>query len=201
MGATASHPAGCSPPRAQAYRGGSPSGPTGSARGSASYASGKFTVQAAGSGVGLASCSGSSSNPDSFHFVYQPLSVDGTIVARVVSTSSTYAQAGVMIRETMDASAKSVLVGVYAGNIYTWNRELGGGNTGCFNPSVSASLPYWVKLARNGNGLTVFQSPDGFDWTLIGGPVEISMAQTVYIGLAVSSVSTSTLYSARVRLE
>jgi hypothetical protein len=47
--------------------------------GSASYASGVFTIQGAGQGI----YSGSTS--DSFHFVYQSLPGDGTIVARVVS--------------------------------------------------------------------------------------------------------------------
>src|SRR5208282_2740101 len=66
--------------------------------GNASYASGVFTEQAGGSSF-------LSASTDAFHFAYQPLSGDGTIVARVVSTSSTNAQAGVMIRETLSSSS------------------------------------------------------------------------------------------------
>ncbi len=46
--------------------------------GSASYANGTFTVAGAGQGTMITAA-------DGFHFVYQPLAGDGTIVARVVS--------------------------------------------------------------------------------------------------------------------
>jgi hypothetical protein len=46
--------------------------------GSASYASGTFTVAGAGSEIGLSA--------DAMNFAYQTMSGDGTIVARVVST-------------------------------------------------------------------------------------------------------------------
>src|SRR5439155_930723 len=56
--------------------------------GSASYANGTFTVAGAGQGT-------FSTSSDGFHFVYQPLSGDGTMVARVVSLQgSGAAQAG-----------------------------------------------------------------------------------------------------------
>src|SRR2546427_3350424 len=67
--------------------------------GSASYANGAFTV--AGAGLGTFSTSS-----DGFHFVYQPLSGDGTLVARGVSLQgSSAAQAWIMIRETQNAGA------------------------------------------------------------------------------------------------
>ena len=48
------------------------------------------------------------SNADEFNFVYQPLSGDGSIVARVVSlTGSSGPPAGVMIRETLNTNATS----------------------------------------------------------------------------------------------
>src|SRR6266446_6676665 len=73
--------------------------------GSVSYANNVFTVQ--GAGCGFNNCgNGGAVTADAFHFVYQPLSGNGTIVARVVSTSSIYfAQAGVMIRETLGAGS------------------------------------------------------------------------------------------------
>jgi hypothetical protein len=61
--------------------------------GNASYANNVFTVNGAGTQIyGTA---------DAFHFVYQPLLGDGTIVARLVNLQggSGYVSAGVMIRE------------------------------------------------------------------------------------------------------
>ncbi len=159
--------------------------------GSASYANGMFTVQTAGAGFNSVG-----NNPDAFHFVYQPLSGDGTIVARVGNLTNTNAQAGVMIRETMDASAKTVFVETTAGNVYAYYRTLGGTAINYVNAQVSAPLPYWVKLERSGNSFSAFQSPDGFDWTPIGGTYEVSMAQNVYIGVAVGGGSASNPYTA-----
>ena len=68
--------------------------------GSASYTSNVFTVK--GSGAGM------TGTADGMNLVYQTLSGDGTIVARVVSSSA--GQAGVMIRETLNANAADAFV-------------------------------------------------------------------------------------------
>jgi len=68
--------------------------------GSAGYNNGTFTVNGAGARIyGTA---------DAFNFVYQSLTGDGTIVARLVSwqgTAEPYASVGVMIRDTLDPAA------------------------------------------------------------------------------------------------
>ena len=47
-----------------------------------------------------------SGTADAFHFVYQPFSGDGSIVARVVSVPvGEGASAGVMIRQTLDSAS------------------------------------------------------------------------------------------------
>ena len=72
--------------------------------GSASLSGGTFTVKASGADIwGTA---------DQFHFVYQQLSGDGEIVARVASIQNVnvWAKAGVMIRETLDANSKHAMV-------------------------------------------------------------------------------------------
>jgi RHS repeat-associated protein len=154
--------------------------------GSGTYANGTFTVQGAGQQIwGTA---------DAFHFAYQPWSGDGTIVARVVSMngSAAYRSAGVMIRETLDAGSTNAKTSSwpYYGQICFDLRATTGGNSsepGC--PSLS--LPYWVKVVRSGNTFTSFQGPDGVTWTQIGSGQTINMAQNIYVGLAVTSGSTS----------
>jgi len=141
---------------------------------------------------------------DEFHFVFMPLSGDGTIVARVVDNgngSDTWAKGGVMIRETLEPDSKHAMMLVSGGS--------GGGKafqhrpiTG--QPSFSAhggdqvTPPIWVKLSRVGDTFTGYYSFDGVNWieqenwSLDGGvlafnPATIEMARDVYIGLFVTS--------------
>src|SRR5271169_2994209 len=77
--------------------------------GSATYAGGIFTVNGSGNAIYYTA--------DQMHFVYQALSGDGTIVARVVSASgSTYPESGVMIRETLDPGATNAFLSYSSGN-------------------------------------------------------------------------------------
>ena len=76
--------------------------------GSATYTNGVFTVSGSGQSIGGTS--------DQMHFVYQPLSGNGTVVARVTEylTGRNLAQAGVMIRETLSTSATNAYAQSYA---------------------------------------------------------------------------------------
>ena len=156
--------------------------------GNAGYASGTFTVNGAGLGTF------SSYTTDSFHFVYQPLSGDGTIAARVVS-AATSTFAGVMIRETFDQSSAYGYAILNGGTPHFYYRTTTGGANSDDNIS-NESAPYWVKLVRTGNSFSSYASPDGVTWTQIGSTQTISMAQNVYAGLAVASQSTSALATA-----
>ena len=49
------------------------------------------------------------------------------------------------------------------------------------------SAPYWVKLVRNGDNLTGYESSDGSNWDVPFGPVTCSMGTQVYIGLAATA--------------
>jgi len=65
--------------------------------GNASYASDVFTVKGAGAQIYGTGC---------FHFVYQPLSGDGTVVARLVNCRAELDMCRrVMIRNTLDAGS------------------------------------------------------------------------------------------------
>jgi RHS repeat-associated protein len=159
--------------------------------GNASYATGVFTLNGAGAGIGGVY----GYTTDAFHFAYQSLSGDGTIVARIVSTSNSNAQAGIMIRETLNANAKSMCVATYGNLIYTMFRTTTGGGASSGRNSGSPGLPYWVKLVRSGTSFSGYQSLDGLNWAQVGTSQTISMAQNVYVGLAMSSTSTGALYT------
>jgi hypothetical protein len=157
--------------------------------GSASYANGTFPVKASGQHIwGTA---------DSFNFAYQSLSGDGTIVARVVSVQGgSSSESGVMIREALTADSKMAYT-AYSGStdIYSIYRPSAGGSTSSVNTSA-VTLPYWVKLARSGSTFSSYSSLDGVNWMQVGSNQTINMAQTVYIGLAVSSNNNSALATA-----
>ena len=166
-------------------------GPVGLA-GSASYSDGTITINAAGGDI--------NGTTDAMHFVYQALSGDGTIVARVVSFTGggTYQKAGVMIRETLTPSSTNAFTpkqGVGGTNYLFSYRSTTSGSTS--QTSVNAaSLPYWVKVTRSGSTFSGYISPDGSSWTQVGTSQTISMATDVYIGLAVTSNNTSSLATA-----
>jgi RHS repeat-associated protein len=161
--------------------------------GGGTFQNGAFTVTGAGQGIW--------NSADAMHFVYQPLSGDGYIVARVVSMpgATTYEQAGVMIRETLNAGAASACVAYQANQsppVYLFVRSTTGGSTSALAGSGNVSLPYWVKLVRSGNSFRGYMSPDGLNWAQVGSSQTINMAQSVYVGLGVSSDITSTLGTA-----
>jgi RHS repeat-associated protein len=165
--------------------------------GSATYASGTFTVNAAGNnGIDFATS-------DQMHFVYQSFSGNGTFVARVVTlTGNSNPQAGIVVRETLDANSASAFAGPYGTTtsavIYFNDRPSTGANPTFQNISggTSLALPYWVKLVRSGNMFSGYQSPDGVTWTQIGTSQTVTMVPNVYVGLAVSSHSSTNLATA-----
>jgi len=157
--------------------------------GSASFANGTFTVSGAGNGTMITSA-------DSFHFVYQPLSGDGTIIARVVSVQgSSAAQSGVMIREMLGAGANHVYMFDYSSSLLMTERTSTGASS-TYTSLGSGAPPNWIKLTRSGSVFTMFGSSNGTTWTQLGASQTVSMAQNVYIGLAVSNRNTASLATA-----
>ena len=157
--------------------------------GSTSFANGTFTVKGAGQQIW--------GNADSFNFAYQTLSGDGSIVARVVGVQGNAStEAGVMIRETLTSGSDMGYV-AYSGStdIYWISRPTVGANNSSANTNA-VTLPYWVKLVRSGNTFTSYAAADGVSWVQVGSSQTISMAPSVYIGLAVSSNNTSSLATA-----
>jgi hypothetical protein len=152
--------------------------------GSTNYDSGTgtFTVSGSGSYIWYAA--------DGFQYVYQPLTGDGSIVARIVGiqNANTYSKPGVMIRETLTASSKHALMTIFGGQkkpSFAYRTATGG--TTADAQANAVNFPYWVKLVRQGSVFTGYVSANGTAWTAVASPVTISMAETVYVGLVVSA--------------
>ena len=149
-----------------------------------------FTVNGSGTDI--------YNNADSFQFVYQAFTGDGSITARVFSQTNTngWAKAGVMFRETLTAGSTNAFVPVTSGSgvVFQARPTTGGASTTItYGPQVKA--PYWVRLVRAGNTFSAYASPDGTNWTSLG-QTTISMASQVYVGLAVTSHNNTTLGTA-----
>jgi len=166
-------------------------GPVGPA-GSASFANNTFTVNGSGQFVW--------STADGFNFAYQSLPGDGTIVARVLSASggATGQSVGLMIRETLTPGSANAYALFGGGNsqIYLTDRNATGGLTSSAGNTTPVTLPYWIELVRSGSSFTAFTSPDGMNWSQVGTSQTITMAQNVFVGLAVSSNDNTLLTTA-----
>jgi len=152
-----------------------------------------FTVSGAGHDIW--------DNADDFRFVYQPLSGDGSITARVDGLGNTdpWAKAGVMIRQSLtDASAcADVVVTPSNSCAFQWRDSAGGPCGWTWWSGAPVTAPYWVRLTRSGDTLTAETSANGVTWTALGTPRTIAMGANVYIGLAVTSHNTSVATTAQ----
>jgi glucose/arabinose dehydrogenase/regulation of enolase protein 1 (concanavalin A-like superfamily) len=149
------------------------------ASGSATFASNTFTVKGSGADIW--------NNADGFRYVYQSITGDGEIVARVSSQTNTdsWAKSGLMIRETLAAGSThaSVFVTPAKGVVFQRRTVTGSSST---NTSNTGTAPVWLKLSRRANTFTASKSADGVNWQAIS-TLDLAMNQNVYIGLAVTS--------------
>ena len=160
--------------------------------GAAGYSGSTFNVEGSGTDIGQGA--------DAFHFAYQPLSGDGTIIARVKTFQSQQsldpsAKAGVMIRETLAANSIHVTTVLTASNgVHRLYRVLtGGGTTDSAGPVVS--VPYWLKLTRGGSTFTAYIASDGTNYSQIGSAT-LTMASNAFAGLVVCSHNTNVIDTA-----
>ncbi|MEA2736192.1 MAG: hypothetical protein QOE14_2643 [Humisphaera sp.] len=151
------------------------------ATGSATYNSGVYTVKGSGLDIG--------GTADELHYVSQPWSGNGTIIARVNSITNTNAgaKAGIMFRETLATGAKEVSVSLTpAGTIVVLGRGTTGGSTSGPPAVTGITTPIWLKLVRNVNLFTAQYSTNGTTWTTIPG-ASFTMTAGVFVGLCVTS--------------
>lgn len=148
--------------------------------GRASYDRGEFTTFANGTDIWGVN--------DNFHFVYQPLNGDGSVIARVTSVDATnpWAKAGVMIRENLNANSKNALMALTPNNGVNFQRRLTTGGTSTSTNQPGISVPYWVRVERTGAIVSGYVSTNGVQWNRIGSDT-LAMASSVFVGLAHTS--------------
>src|SRR5260370_17213874 len=104
-------------------------------------------------------------------------------------------EAGIMVRETLNADANHVYLFDYSSANWMTERTSTGASSS-YQSLGSVTLPNWIKLARSGNVFSMYGSPDGLNWVQLGTSQTVSMAPNVYVGLAVSNRTTSSLATA-----
>jgi regulation of enolase protein 1 (concanavalin A-like superfamily) len=153
--------------------------------GSASESNNVYTVSGAGSIGGTA---------DNYRFVYQTLSGDGEIRARLPSfQSGTNADIGVMMRDSLTAGSKEAFMGINgSGSYYSMRRTNTGGNTSSTASGSGTAPNVWVRLVRTGNSVAAYKSANGTNWTAVN-TATVTMATNCYFGLCAASGATNTL--------
>ena len=134
---------------------------------------------------------------DAFQFVSRPMAADGEISAQLPSAvrntasggTSSYAKAGLMIRQSLDPESPDVILDVRpGGGIEFMSRSVAGGPT-TFVAGGSTSFPVWLRLTRRGGTVTGYTSGDGVAWTAIGSTS--APAGDALAGFAVTSHDTA----------
>jgi len=158
--------------------------------GSATQSSGTFTITASGSDIWGTS--------DQFRFVYQPVTGDVEIVARVVSVTQAHrwSKAGVMIRESLTAQSTHAMMVGSAGAGFAFQRRVQTGGSSDSTAGPANAPPGWVRLVRKGDLFSAYHSTDGVNWRLVGSDT-IPMADTVYVGLPATSHSATVTTTAK----
>jgi hypothetical protein len=155
--------------------------------GSASESAGVFTVAGAGAGI--------SGKADALDYVYQSLSGNSTIIARLNSAQTGSDEAGLLIREGVGAGAKEVGLVMTSKGMKFVHRAKTGGKIAAEARKMSAVIPEWEKLVRKGNTFSAYDSVDGKHWKKVGA-VSVRMNASAEAGMAVSSGTSATLNTA-----
>jgi uncharacterized protein (DUF2141 family) len=148
--------------------------------GAVSESGGVFTIAAAGSDIWATS--------DQFHFVYQAVTGDVDIRARVddLTFAHSWAKAGVMIRGALTASAAHGFALASAGKGIAFQRRPQSGGSSRHTAGEQAPPPRWLRLVRQGARVTAYSSVDGASWVVIAADT-IALGSTAYVGIAVTS--------------
>jgi ABC-type transport system involved in multi-copper enzyme maturation permease subunit len=138
---------------------------------------------------------------DTFYFVHQPLTGNGSITARLASMSGRYSTGGIPVGGPQPSSMRKGLepwakVGVMVkassrpGSAYTSMMLTGDHGVRMqydFTHDTAGPNGRWLRLTRVGDVLTGYVSTDGSRWTTVGTAHLKGLGSTVQIGLFAAS--------------
>ena len=123
---------------------------------------------------------------DTFFFVHQPLTSDGSITVRMTGLTSSalqpWAKSGIIIKaNTVPGSAYAAMMVTGAHGVrMEWDYTQ---DTAGMPGGVSAAAPRWLRLARAGDTITGYDSADGTHWTKVGTATLAGLPATIQAGM------------------
>ena len=154
-------------------------------------------------------------NADSFRFLYQQQTGDFDVKYRAESLTQPdlYAKLGIMARATLDAASPHVFAMVFPSNAarnnnnggyeYQYRVTAGGASAALYpkNPPPLVNYPNtWLRLKRSGNDFIYYWSDNGTTWKEYG-RLNQALPSTLYLGVAMTSHTTTASATARVHLD
>lgn len=156
-------------------------------------------LQLTGSGSGIGGFS------DSFHFAFQPVVGDVSLIVRVdaLEADDGMAKTGIMLREGLEEDARNVLLSTAEQNELSlqWRLTPGRHTDSVSRANVATSgsgtlSQRWLYLERRGNRIMAAHSADGVAWHFFES-INIDLASELLLGVVVSSRSPANLALAR----
>ena len=95
-----------------------------------------------------------------------------------------------MIRESLTGGSRNAFMMVSGTQGWGFQSRIETGDVSYRRDGPSGDALGWVRLVREGNLFSAYRSTDGTTWSLVGSDA-ISMASTVYVGLALTSHDTA----------
>jgi len=98
-------------------------------------------------------------------------------------------RAGLMLRESTAANARSAFIGGGASSSFgSFGTRITAGASWSFSTGT-ARPPMWVRLTRVGSSISGYESLDGITWTQRGTTTSVTLGSTPLVGLAAMSAS------------
>ncbi|MGC3958363.1 MAG: glycoside hydrolase family 31 protein [Verrucomicrobiota bacterium] len=142
-----------------------------------------YVLRGAGAGLG--------GTNDGFQFLHQPCVGDVQLTTQLLSQQATNAnaEAGIMITESLQRSARSVVVALRPGNGGVFQSRATNDTVAQATVSAGVAAPHWLRLTRSGNNFLGYTSSDGASWSLLGTATISGFGSNAYVGLVVTANS------------
>ena len=123
--------------------------------------------------------------PDDVAFALQRVTGDAELVVRLLGVSGDAAMAGLMVRASLDVGSPFLWLRANNQGVLSLRRRYAPGTTPLTTALKTTTFPRWLRVARQGNALSVYDSADGQQWTALMTQT-IDLPAEAYVGLGLA---------------